>query len=65
MFDWNGNGKEDWGDRYIDYQVYKDVMGENDDDDKEPSGGEGAGCGCLSPIIGFFLIFMIWNIMTN
>lgn len=25
MFDWNGNGREDWGDRYIDYQIYNDI----------------------------------------
>ena len=63
MFDWNGNGKEDWGDRYIDYEIYKDVTGQNDDDG---SSGGGDGCaGCLSPIFMFFMAFMIWNILTN
>lgn len=55
MFDWNGNGREDWGDHYIDYEIYKDVTGGNDD---EPGGssGEGAGCGCLLLVIIAVLI---------
>lgn len=64
MFDWNGNGKEDWGDRYIDYQIYNDIY--NNDDDNQPNDNDNDGCaGCLSPIIMFFVAFMIWNILTN
>lgn len=31
MHDWNGDGKKDFGDDYIEYQIYKDIMGEDDD----------------------------------
>ena len=24
-FDWNGNGREDFGDHYIDYEIYNDI----------------------------------------
>ena len=27
-FDWNGNGREDMGDRYIDYEIFNDIYGE-------------------------------------
>ena len=66
MFDWNGNGREDWGDRYIDYQIYNDIYNSDEDDNNQngnhPTGNsDGAGCGCLSPIIMFFLVFWIWK----
>lgn len=35
MTDWNGNGKQDPGDSFIDYHAYKEVNGE------EPSEGLG------------------------
>ena len=28
--DWNHNGKKDLADDFIEYQIYKDVMGDND-----------------------------------
>ncbi|MBR3785158.1 MAG: hypothetical protein IKJ77_01960 [Firmicutes bacterium] len=67
MFDWNGNGREDWGDRYIDYQIYNDIYhgDEEESGGNQPSGGDGAGCGCLSPVIMFVLVFFIWNIIFN
>ena len=34
LYDWNKNGKKDFGDDFIEYNIYKDVMGENED---EPS----------------------------
>ena len=37
-FDWNGNGKEDLTDRYIDYEVYQEVTdGESDFASKKQS----------------------------
>ena len=29
MYDWNGNGKNDMGDNFIEYNIYKDVTGQN------------------------------------
>ena len=54
MFDWNGNGKEDWGDRYIDYQIYNDIY--HNEDEPDSGGGEGIGCGCLLLVIIAVLI---------
>lgn len=37
MLDWNGDGKKDMTDNYIEYHIYQDVMNDdNDDDDDEP-----------------------------
>lgn len=35
MHDWNGDGKNDFSDDFMEYQIYKDVMG--DDDDYKPT----------------------------
>lgn len=29
MYDWNGNSKNDMGDNFIEYNIYKDVTGQN------------------------------------
>ena len=39
MTDWNGNGREDAGDWYIDYEIMNDDGGGGSSD--------GSGCGCL------------------
>lgn len=31
MHDWNHNGKNDMADNFIEYQIYKDVTGQNDE----------------------------------
>lgn len=41
MYDWNRNGKRDMGDNYIEYQIYKDVTGQNDKSSYTPSRGNG------------------------
>ena len=33
LFDWNGNGKDDFFDHMMDYQVYKETFGKDDDED--------------------------------
>jgi hypothetical protein len=40
MADWNGNGREDAGDWYIDYEIMNDNGGGGGNSD-------GSGCGCL------------------
>lgn len=39
--DWNHDGKNDMIDNYIEYQVYKDVTGQNDEPSYTPSRGTG------------------------
>ena len=39
--DWNHDGKNDMIDNYIEYQVYKDVTGQNDEPSYTPSKGNG------------------------
>ena len=41
MYDWNHNGKKDMSDNYIEYQIYKDVTGQNDEPSYTPSKGNG------------------------
>ena len=33
FFDWNGDGKKDWQDDFIEYQIYKDINEEKDESD--------------------------------
>lgn len=37
--DWNHDGKNDLMDNYIEYQIYKDVTGQNDEPSYTPSRG--------------------------
>ena len=39
--DWNHDGKNDMMDNYIEYQIYKDVTGQNDEPSYTPSRGNG------------------------
>ena len=39
--DWNNDGKNDMIDNYIEYQIYKDVTGQNDEPSYTPSMGNG------------------------
>ncbi|MCI6497506.1 MAG: hypothetical protein MSA21_01170 [Lachnospiraceae bacterium] len=41
MYDWNHNGKKDMSDNYIEYQIYKDMTGRNDEPSYSPSRGNG------------------------
>ncbi|MCM1524176.1 MAG: hypothetical protein NC120_06925 [Ruminococcus sp.] len=33
FFDWNHDGKKDFADDFIEYQIYQDVMNDNDEDE--------------------------------
>lgn len=35
LWDWNGNGKDDWFDRHMDYYVYKHTFGKDDGKPKQ------------------------------
>jgi len=35
IFDWNGDGKKDIWDTAIEYEIYKQVMGDDDENDSD------------------------------
>lgn len=51
MYDWNNNGKKDMADDYIEYQIYKDVTGQNKGPSYTPSNGNGKGISTFEAII--------------
>lgn len=57
MYDWNHNGKKDMVDNFIEYQIYKDVTGQNDEPSYTPSRGNGMSTfgAIVSVIAGLFL----------
>ena len=57
MYDWNHNGKNDMADNFIEYQIYKDVTGQNNESSYTPSRGNGMSTfgSIISVIAGLFL----------
>ena len=57
MYDWNHNGKNDMVDNFIEYQIYKDVTGQNNESSYTPSRGNGMSTfgAIISVIAGLFL----------
>ena len=57
MHDWNHDGKKDWQDNFIEYQIYKDVTGQKDEPSYTPSRGKGMSTfgAIVSVIAGLFL----------
>lgn len=55
-FDWNGNGRVDAGDWYIDYEIMNDE-GHGGGNHGSSGGSGGDGCGCLIYIF-MFLAFV-------
>lgn len=55
--DWNHNGKNDMADNFIEYQIYKDVTGQNNESSYTPSRGNGMSTfgAIISVIAGLFL----------
>lgn len=57
LFDWNHDGKKDWQDNYIEYNIYKRSKGENHSSSGySPSGGSGSTLGTIIAVIVVFLI---------
>lgn len=54
MHDWNHNGKKDWQDNYIEYQIYKNATGKRESS-YTPSNGISTFGAILSTIGGLFL----------
>lgn len=54
-FDWNGNGRIDAGDKYIEYEIM------NDEDSSSSGGSDGGGCGCLLlAFAGLMFLSLFW-----
>lgn len=55
--DWNHIGKNDMADNFIEYQIYKDVTGQNNESSYTPSRGNGMSTfgAIISVIAGLFL----------
>lgn len=54
MHDWNHDGKKDWQDNYIEYQIYKNTTGKRESS-YTPSNGISTFGAILSTIGGLFL----------
>ena len=54
MHDWNHDGKKDWQDNYIEYQIYKNATGKRESS-YTPSNGISTFVAILSTIGGLFL----------
>ena len=70
LFDWNRDGKKDWQDDYIEYQVYKDMTDQNKQSEQQSPSGSGGGSGggmssfgALVSTVGGLLLFVIMFIL--
>ena len=67
MYDWNHNGKKDMADDFIEYQIYKDVMGQDDESSYTPrrsgSGGISTIGAVISVIAGLFMQVILYMIL--
>ncbi len=63
MYDWNHNGKNDMADDFMEYQIYKDVMGQDDESSYTPrrssSGGGTSTFGAIISVIAGFIMQVI------
>ena len=53
--DWNHDGRKDWQDNYIEYQIYRDVTGNKNNSSYTPRNGISTFGAILSTIGGLFL----------
>ena len=53
--DWNHDGRKDWQDNYIDYQIYRDVTGNKNNSSYTLGNGISTFGAILSTIGGLFL----------
>ena len=63
--DWNNDGKNDMIDNYIEYQIYKDVTGQNDEPSYTPSRGNGMSTfgAIISVIAGLVLQAVLYTVL--
>ena len=63
--DWNHDGRNDMMDNYIEYQIYKDVTGQNDEPSYTPSRGSGMSTfgAIISVIAGLVLQAVLYTVL--
>ena len=59
LHDWNHDGKKDWQDNFIEYQIYKDATGQKNNSSYTPRNGISTFGAILSMVGGLFLGAMI------
>ena len=65
FFDWNKDGKKDFVDDYIEYNIYRESTKDDDSSDSDYSyNSSGGGSGCAF-WFWFFVIMIILGILTN
>ena len=67
MYDWNHDGKKDWQDNFIEYQIYKNTTGKKDKSSYTPGSGNGMSTlGAIVSVVGGFvlqaLLYMVLEI---
>ncbi|MBQ7955517.1 MAG: hypothetical protein IJ282_07170 [Lachnospiraceae bacterium] len=55
LYDWNHDGKKDWQDTYIEYQIYKNSTGQRNNSSYTSSNGISTFGAILSTVGGLFL----------
>lgn len=63
FYDWNHDGKKDWQDNFIEYNIYKRSTGNNDSLSRHSSSG-GSGS-TLGSIIAVIIVFIILGWIVN
>ena len=63
--DWNNDGRNDMMDNYIEYQIYKDVTGQNDEPSYTTSRGNGMSTfgAIISVIAGLVLQAVLYTVL--
>ena len=54
LHDWNHDGKKDWQDNFIEYQIYKDATGQKNNSSYTSSNGISTFGAILSTVGGLF-----------
>lgn len=65
LYDWNHDGKKDWQDNTIEYQIYKESTGQEDTPSYKPSRGNGMSTfgAAISVVAGLFLQAALYTML--
>lgn len=65
LYDWNHDGKKDWQDNIIEYQIYKESTGQKDIPSYKPSRGNGMSTfgTVISVVAGLFLQAALYTML--
>ncbi len=62
FFDWDGNGKKDIADDFIEYQIYEECTKDEDtpsNHDASQSTSDTSGCSCMLSVLGILFLIKI------